>query len=394
MLKNGGYVSKRQDMGIMPEVSLTLTEKIGQLFMVGFEGREVTPDLADWMATYAWGGVIIFGRNVESPAQLLALTQGLQASVETRSHLPLLIAVDQEGGRVARLRAPFTAFPSAAKVGQNGLEPVAYEVGRALGRELGAVGINMDMAPILDVLTNPANTVIGDRAFSAEPQGVARLGTAFIRGIHAAGVLAVGKHFPGHGDTRLDSHVTLPVSERTVAQLKSCELLPFQEAIAVGLEAIMTAHVIYKAWDPLHPGTLSPSILTGILRAEIGFPGVIITDDLGMAAVSETLPWDEIPLRALRAGVDLLLICHHRQRQEQAYTRVLRAVQHGELPETLVDRAVARVQGLKSRLHRLLQDVATPAPLACIGSAEHQALAASIVEPSAFQATRKDPHGD
>src|SRR5262245_23233741 len=367
----------------MPEERMSLTEKVGQLFMVGFEGMEVTPELDAWMATYGWGGVIIFGRNVESPGQLLQLTQGLQAAVRARGQPPLLIAVDQEGGRVARLKSPFTAFPSAARVGQIGSVPLAYEVGRALARELCAVGINMDMAPVLDVLTNPANTVIGDRAFSADPNCVARQATAFMRGMHAAGVIAVGKHFPGHGDTRLDSHVALPVSERTVAQVKGCELLPFREAIAAGLEAIMTAHVIYNAWDAHQPATLSSSILTGLLRAEMGFSGVIISDDLGMAAVSETTPWAEVPLRALNAGVDLLLICHHCQRQEQAHASVLRAVQRGDLPETMIDRAVARTQVLKSRPHRLRQDVATPPSLACIGNTDHQALAMSPFEPSA-----------
>jgi beta-N-acetylhexosaminidase len=378
----------------MTETNLSLAEKVGQLFMVGIEGTEVTPELAAWMATYGWGGVIIFGRNVESPAQLLYLTQGLQAAAQARGRLPLLIAVDQEGGRVVRLKAPFTTFPTAAKVGQTGSEQLAYHVGAAIATELRAVGINMDMAPVLDVLTNPANTVIGDRAFGTHPQCVARQGVACMRGMHAAGILAVGKHFPGHGDTRLDSHTDLPVSERTAAQLRACELLPFREAIVAGLQAIMTAHVIYKVWDPHQPATLSASILTGILREEMCFPGAIISDDLGMAAISETVPWEEVPLRALHAGVDLLLICHHRQRQEQAYARVLSAVQRGELPETLVDQAVARVHACKSRLHHLLHDAATSPTLACIGSAEHQALAASVVEPSAQRATRGDLHAD
>jgi beta-N-acetylhexosaminidase len=371
----------------------SLGEKIGQLFMVGFDGTEVTPELAGWMEAYGWGGVILFGRNVESPAQLLTLTHGLQTT-QRRAALPLLIAVDQEGGRVARLKAPFTAFPSAATLGNTDSEALAYEVGQALGRELRAVGINMDMAPVLDVLTNPANTVIGDRAFSTSPQSVARQGVACIRGMHTAGILAVGKHFPGHGDTRLDSHVDLPFSERTILQLRTCELLPFQQAIAAGLLAIMTAHVIVKAWDPKQPATVSSSILTDILRTETRFPGVIISDDLEMAAVSETIPWEEVPLRALQAGVDLLLICHHRQRQEQAYARVLSAVERGEVPEVLVDGAVARVQTLKSRLHRRLQDGAIAPLLACIGSAEHQALVARVIEQSAQLATREEPHGD
>jgi beta-N-acetylhexosaminidase len=170
--------------------------------------------------------------------------------------------------------------------------------------------------------------------------------------------------------------------------------LPFQEAIAAGLQAIMTAHVVYTAWDPHRPATLSWPILTGILRTQMRFPGVIMSDDLGMAAVLQTAPWEEVSLQALRAGVDVVLICHHRQRQEQAYARILSAVQCGELPETVVDSAVMRVQSLKFRLRSLLQEVAPPAPLACIGSAEHQALAASISEQFAHLATGKDLHGD
>jgi beta-N-acetylhexosaminidase len=278
-------------------------------------------------------------------------------------------------------------------VGQMRSEPLTYNIGRALATELRAVGITLDMAPVLDALSNPANTVIGDRAFSTDPHEVARLGTAFMGGMHAAGVLAVGKHFPGHGDTLLDSHVALPVCDRTVAQLSACELLPFQAAIAAGLEAIMTAHVVYKSWDAYLPATLSSAILKNILRGKMGFQGVIISDDLGMAAVSETMPWDEVPVQALGAGVDLLLICHQRERQEQAYARILSAVQGGSLPETLVDRAVARTHTFKSRLHHLLQNVVTPAPLACIGSPEHLALAASIVGQSSPLAMRGDAYG-
>jgi beta-N-acetylhexosaminidase len=377
----------------MSEVSVSLADKIGQLFIVGFEGIELTPELEAWMAAYGWGGVIVFGRNVESPAQLLRLTQALQAGVQAHGRAPLLIAVDQEGGRVARLRVPFTVFASAARVGQKGSEQLARDVGTAVGTELRAVGITMDMAPVLDVFSNPDNTVIGDRAFSANPETVARLGIAFMHGLHQAGVLAVGKHFPGHGDTLHDSHVTLPVCERTVLQLDACELLPFRHAIAAGLEAIMTAHVVYNAWDTDRPATLSSAILSNLLRQRLGFNGVIISDDLGMAAVSDAMPWEEVPVSALRAGVDLLLVCHHRERQEQAYARVLRAVQRGELAESLVDRAVTRIRMLKSRLRRLLMEAGPSASLACIGSPEHLALAACIVAQPAPQAMRRDPHG-
>lgn len=358
--------------------NLSLGEKVGQLFMVGFEGTEMTSDLATWLASHRWGGVIIFGRNVTSPAQLQRLIHDIQAQMAGPDALPSLVAVDQEGGRVARLKAPFTPFPSAAKLGRIGYESLVYTVGQALGQELHAVGINMDMAPVLDVLTNPANTVIGDRAFCTHADGVARLGRAFAQGLRAAGVLAVGKHFPGHGDTALDSHVALPICERTGAELSACELVPFRVAIASGLPAIMTAHVVYPAWDTRHPATLSARILRGILRQALGFQGVIISDDLGMAAVADTRPWEKIPPLALQAGVDLLLICHGRQRQERAYQDMLQAVQRGEVAETLVDQAVTRVLALKGELkHGLNGDIAA-LPLSAIASNERRALIDTI----------------
>jgi len=313
-----------------------------------------------------------------SPEQLATLLHDLQTAIQSHDRRPLLMAVDQEGGRVARLKAPFTNFPTAAMVGRTGSDQLAAEVGSALAAELYAVGINMDMAPVLDVLTNPANMVIGDRAFGADPHGVARLGAAFIRGLHTGGVLAVAKHFPGHGDTRLDSHVARPVSTRSRSQLESCELVPFHEAIAAGVDAMMTAHVVYPAWDAQVPATLSPTILTSVLRQEMGYAGVIVSDDLGMAAVAQALPWEEVPVRALQAGVDLLLICHDRQRQEGAYDAVVRAIQDGRLPEELIDRAVARVGALKGKLTALQDGLSSPSTLSCIGCSEHQALAEAL----------------
>ena len=273
-------------------------------------------------------------------------------------------------------QAPFTSFPSAAQGGPDGLENSLHRLGSAIATELRAVGITMDMAPVLDVLSNPANTVIGDRAFSTDPHEVARLGTAFMRGMHAAGVLAVGKHFPGHGDTLLDSHVALPVCDRTVAPAQRLRAPAFQAAIAAGLEAIMTAHVVYKAWDAHLPATLSSAILTASYVARWDFKG---------SSSAMTWAWrrSRRPCRGrrsrcrLRAGVDLLLICHQRERQEQAHDHVLSAVQRGDLPETLVDRAVARIHTLKSRPITAKASL-TPAPLACIGSPEHLGLAASI----------------
>jgi beta-N-acetylhexosaminidase len=372
---------------------LSLREKVGQLFMVGFEGKDVTPELVEWMSTYHWGGVIIFGRNVESPEQLHRLTGGLQGLPQGHDPLPLLVAVDQEGGRVARLKAPFTPFPSAAALGSIASEPLAYEVGRAMGHELRAVGINMDMAPVMDVLTNAANTVVGDRAFGAGADRVARLGLAFARGLRTAGVSAIAKHFPGHGDTMLDSHVALPVCERTAEQLDACELLPFRAAIAAGIQTVMTAHVVYPIWDAQRPATLSPAILQGILRQTLGFQGVILSDDLGMAAVAETVPWEEIPPLALQAGIDLQLICHDRQRQESAYKCMLNAVQRGDCPESLVDCAVTRTLELKAGLRRFDTKGTAAMPLSGIGNAAYQALVGAVHARGAAPMVERDDDG-
>jgi len=346
--------------------------------MVGFEGTIVTPQLAAWLCRFGWGGVMLFGRNIASPEHLLALSQALQQVAQEDGGLPLLIAIDQEGGRVTRLRPPFTVFPSAGQIGRLDAAQIAFEVGQASARELRAVGITMNMAPVLDVLTNPANAMIGDRALSSDAGQVARLGPAFIRGTHAAGVLATGKHFPGHGDTVLDSHIGRPVVRHAPARLEAVELAPFHAAIKAGVRALMSAHVMYPAWDPQYPATLSPTILRGVLREQMGFQGVVITDDLGMGAVADAFPWEEIPLLALRAGADLLLICHHRQRQEQAHARVLAALQNGELPESLVEQALARNQYVKSWLAPRHEEAIAAGGLACIGSAEHQALAATV----------------
>ncbi|MBI3327966.1 MAG: beta-N-acetylhexosaminidase [Nitrospinae bacterium] len=376
----------------MAQQELSLAEKVGQVFMVGFEGTAVTPELAAWLRRFAWGGVMLFGRNTQSPTQLRALSQALQEMAHAHNHPPLLIAVDQEGGRVTRLKAPFTPFPSAALLGRLGSAQRASEVGRAIARELQAVGITMNMAPVLDVLTNPANAVIGDRAFGSDPGRVGCLGAACIHGMRAAGVLTTGKHFPGHGDTDLDSHVARPVVGRSVAWLEAVSLRPFREAIHAGVDALMTAHVLYTAWDARYPATLSPKILTGVLREQLGFEGVIITDDLGMQAVAEAFPWEEIPLLALRAGADLLLICHDRQRQEQAYTRVLHAVRSGELPASRLEQAVARIRHVKSWSARWAQEHPTHATLDRIGCAEHRALEGAVREPPLPGETEGGPH--
>jgi beta-N-acetylhexosaminidase len=244
-----------------------------------------------------------------------------------------------------------------------------------MGRELCSVGIDIDFAPVLDVLTNPSNTVIGDRAFAADPQSVSLLGCALARGLREGGVIPCGKHFPGHGATLIDSHHDLPRDERGEADLMSLDLIPFQRAIREQIEMIMTAHIVYPALDPDHPATLSPAIIGGLLRRRLGFQGVVVTDDLDMGAIVRHSSLEQASLDALKAGADLLLICHNLERAVMARDACVRALGDERLTQQRVTEAERRIATLK-HAHRRKPPVTATA----IGTVEHQQLAARIAQ--------------
>lgn len=354
---------------------MNLIEQIGQLFMLGFEGATVSPEWADLQTRYKPGGMILFTRNLEHTTQIVELTNGLQ----TRSpHYPLLIAVDQEGGRVSRLPNGFTIFPSCGVIGACRSEELAYAAASVTASELRAVGINMNMAPVLDVLSNPVNPVIGDRAYGADPQLVAELGLAAIRGFQGKGVVACGKHFPGHGDTSTDSHKELPVVNASLETLLQRELPPFHYAIANGLAALMTAHVVYPALDAQRPATLSPAILTGLLREQWGFAGVVVTDDLDMRAIADHHGIGEAAVQAILAGADILLICKDRDRAVTAMEAVRKAVEDGTIPPDRLEASVGRIMTLKQTfLHSHLPADPSVAQLV-VGCRTHQVLLDTI----------------
>ena len=239
---------------------MTVSELVGQLCMIGFEGTEVTPDLRAWMREYRPGGIILFSRNLVNPAQIAHLTNDLQALA---GEMPLLIGIDQEGGRVSRLPSDFTIFPPAATVAQPGSTELAYQAAAVTAKELRAVGINMNMAPVLDIHSNPSNPIIGDRAFGTDPEQVCLMGAATLAGLHDHRVLACGKHFPGHGDTDVDSHKDLPVLTHNIDRLEAIELYPFSQFINYGVGSMMVAHMNVLALDktPNLPSTLSPILL-------------------------------------------------------------------------------------------------------------------------------------
>ncbi|HAX45808.1 MAG TPA: beta-N-acetylhexosaminidase [Nitrospinaceae bacterium] len=331
--------------------NLSLKDLTGQMLVAGFEGTHLNLELEKLIVDRRVGGLILFERNFVNPEQLTRLVSELQSlAMLCPAKVPLFISVDQEGGRVSRLKAPFSAFPQPGCLGKARSEPLARRFGLALGREMQAVGINMVYAPVLDVNTNPANPIIGTRALSENPEWAARLGKAVIDGICEVGVLPVGKHFPGHGDTDRDSHLELPYVDRDIDSLEKIELEPFSEAVKHGLEVIMTAHVIYSAWDSKLPATFSPRIMKNILRDKLGFSGLVMTDDLEMKAIEKHIPFDSIPRLGTAAEVDLYLICHDRNKILSLQDQMIRDVEEGHIDKESIERSVRRVTDVKKRM--------------------------------------------
>lgn len=319
----------------------------GQLVMAGIPGPLLDDETRAFLVAYAPGGIILFRRNARSPRQLRRLAAAL-ASVG--SGLPPLVAIDHEGGRVHRLARPFTHFPSARVVGRHGVRAVRA-VGEAMGRELATAGIDLDFAPVLDVPTNPRNRVIGDRAFAEDPADVARLGLAFAAGLRRGGVIPCGKHFPGHGGTAGDSHHVLPRDARDERTLARLALAPFRAAVAAGLPALMTAHVIYPALDPRRPATLSHAIATDLLRRRLRFRGALFSDDLEMQAVAGRRRPGRAAVEAVAAGCDMVLVCNSLPVAADAVEQLARAIASGRLPAPRVREALGRVHALR-RLRR------------------------------------------
>lgn len=346
---------------------MTLEEKVGQLFVMRVYGHSATePDQADidanlteigvrtaaeLIATYRVGGIIYFSwaHNTRDPHQIADLSNGIQqASLALPGGLPVLISTDQEHGIVARVGRPATLLPGAMALGANGSRTDALTAGRIAGAELRALGIRQDYAPVADVNVNPANPVIGVRSFGADPKAVAGLVAAQVRGYQRSSVAATAKHFPGHGDTAVDSHYGFPVIEHTREQWSTVDAPPFRAAIRAGIDSIMTAHIMVPALDDSgDPATLSRPILTGILREQLGYDGVVVTDSLGMQGVREKYGDDRVPVLALKAGVDQLL---NPPSIDIAWNAVLTAVRQGELTEARLDTSLLRVLRLKNRL--------------------------------------------
>jgi beta-N-acetylhexosaminidase len=364
----------------MAHPEITSREKIGQLFMVGFMGTSVTPDLATFIKEYKPGGVILFSRNLESVEQIVELTNDLQ---RCSPKSPLLISIDQEGGRVSRLPKGFTIFPPCGLLGRCNSSELAYAAAATIAKELRAVGINMNMAPVLDVNSNPDNPVIGDRAFGSTSDLVSELAMVTASGLQDNNVIACGKHFPGHGDTNADSHKELPVVEASRDRLELVELPPFRRAAAVGVATMMTAHVLYRALDEQFPATLSQAVVTNLLRHEMRYDGVVLTDDLEMHAIVDHYGPGDAAVMAFQAGCDMLLICKEREREVAAFEAIERAVASGMIDMPRLDQSVARIQRLKQRYLLPYRPAILSEAKLVAGCRTHQALLRSILRAKA-----------
>lgn len=367
--------------------SMSLAEQIGQLVMVGFPGTVITPRIEDLIRNHHVGGIILFTRNIQDPEQIFHLTQRLQAIArEAGQRYPLLIAVDQENGMVRRLGKGTTHFPGNMALGAIGSEQVVYDIAQATGRELRSLGINMNLAPVADVNNNPANPVIGIRSFGEDPDDVARLTAAMVMGYRASGVITTLKHFPGHGDTATDSHLALPTIPYGRERLEQIEIRPFRRGMAVGADSIMTAHLALPALmngldsnGPVLPSSISPEIVQHLLREQLGFSGVIMTDCLEMSAIIDTVGTVRGAQMALKAGNDLLLISHGYQVQKDSLQALQQAVVREDISLQHVQQSVERILELKARL-QAWNDKVDAFPLEIVGSSEHTQLAQQTYE--------------
>jgi len=360
--------------------SADLKKQVGQLFLVGFDGLTVPSEFDQAIKEFNMGGTLYFKRNVESPVQLAMLSNQLQFECRSKDSSPLLIAIDHEGGKVDRLSPPFTHFPEMALVGEMNSPKLAFHVGLAMGKELEAFGVNVDFAPVADVLTNPDNPIMAGRAFSSDPEICAKMGSGVCRGLQKSGVAAVAKHFPGHGDTSEDSHLTLPSVERTLEESEKIEFLPFRRLIRSRVEGVMTAHIVNRKLDPDFPATLSPKIINDILRAQLRFQKVVFSDDMEMKAISDNYGAEESAVLALQAGCDMLIYRGDSGFPVAAYEAIIKAVENRKLSKERIEISAQRILNLKKAYTQNLKPIEMSQLEKKIGLPEHKALAEAILK--------------
>jgi beta-N-acetylhexosaminidase len=327
---------------------MSLEQKVGQLMMVGFGGRTMGPEISRLLLDHHIGSVALYSRNISNTKQLAKLVRDIRKTMQ--QEIQPFVAIDQEGGNVVRVRTDVTVLPGAMALGATRDPVLAYLAGQANAVDLGLLGIDMNLAPVLDVNRNPANPVINIRAFGDHPKLVAKIGVWFILGQQQAGMATVAKHFPGHGDTSHDSHFSLPVTNESLEQLRGIALLPFREAVDAGLDAIMTAHVRVPAVDDSDtPASLSKKVISDLLRGEMAYDGLVITDDLEMRAIAERMTVGEAAVKAILAGADVIMVIWTPRKKHQVFESLIAAVKDGRISQSRIDESVRRILRLKAK---------------------------------------------
>lgn len=327
---------------------LSLEEKIGQMLFAGISKTGLTETDKKLIDQYKVGGIIFFKENLQSSNQILHLLKEIKQANKENA-FPLLLGIDEEGGRISRLPKEIQSLPSSLEVGNSNHVSFAYDIGRILGKELSAFGFNLDFAPVLDINSNPNNPVIGDRSFGNTAEVVSSYGLETMKGLHSENIISVIKHFPGHGDTDVDSHLALPMIDKTKAQLEQLELIPFKQAISQNADAVMIAHILLPEIDSSYPASMSKKVITDLLRNEMQFDGVVITDDLTMKAITNTYSIEEAAVQSVKAGSDILLIAHDFKHVERTIQALLKAVEAGEISEEQINASVKRIIQLKEK---------------------------------------------
>lgn len=327
---------------------MLLDEKLGQLMLMGVQGPQLDSVAKTFIQDRHVGGIILFKRNFESVSQSLGLINDLKQA-NKNAKAPLFISADEEGGRVTRLPKALVKTPSNRKVGHAENGKYAFDIGELIGRKMSAFGLNMDFAPVLDVDSNPNNPVIGDRSYGADAQLVSKAGIQQANGMMSQHVIPVVKHFPGHGDTSVDSHVDLPVIKHSKERLQRVELVPFKRAIDGGVKAVMVGHLIVEAYDPKTPASFSKKIIQDLLRDELQFDGVVITDDLVMGAIGKNYTIGEAAVRSIQAGGDVLLVGHKYTSVDDVLTALQEAIDEGTITEQRINQSVERILLLKQQ---------------------------------------------
>ncbi|WFA09408.1 beta-N-acetylhexosaminidase [Tissierella sp. Yu-01] len=325
---------------------MTLEEKVGQLLIVGVEGKEISETDISHIQNMNIGGFVFFSRNIENEEQLLDLLNSLKEENKI-NNIPLFLSVDEEGGIVSRLSKIFTNLPNASILGEKDDLKLSFEYGENLGTKLKSLGFNIDFAPVLDINSNPDNPVIGNRALGKTADSVTRHGMEVMNGIKSQNIIPVAKHFPGHGDTSVDSHLALPRVDKSLEDLENLELIPFENAIKNNIEMIMVAHILYPQIDENFPSSISEILIKDILRDKLKFNGVVISDDITMGAIVDNYSIEEASLQFLVSGGDIVLVCHGNENPTLVFNRIIAGVKNGELSESELDDKIYRILKLK-----------------------------------------------